>query len=105
MKKRSAYIDILKGLTMVLVVLGHCIQYGYKPEYLTSRIFFDNPIYKAIYSFHMPLFALISGYLFYFSVNKRSFVQAIQNRIMSLLVPIISFATLSFAIHYFGGVY
>lgn len=54
MKKRSAYIDIIKGLTMVLVVLGHCIQYGYKPEYLTSRIFLITRYTRRFIAFICP---------------------------------------------------
>lgn len=49
-KQRSLYWDTLKGMLIILVVLGHCgtaLGYG---------------LISAIYAFHMPLFILVSGY-------------------------------------------
>lgn len=48
--KRLKYIDIAKGIGMLLVILGHyeC----------------TNDIRRWIFAFHMPLFVFISGYLF-----------------------------------------
>lgn len=28
MKERSLYLDVVKGLAIILVVVGHCIQFG-----------------------------------------------------------------------------
>lgn len=42
-----------------------------------------------IYSFHMPLFMLISGYLFYFSANRYPFHQLIEKKIKGMLQPIL----------------
>lgn len=55
-RERIFYWDNLKGLLILLVVLGHYVEYAmpYKP--LLSRA------WTAIYSFHMPAFILISGY-------------------------------------------
>ena len=86
-KSRNLYLDISKGITIILVVFGHNIQYGsfaYKND-----IFFDNPIFIAIYSFHMPLFMLICGYLFYHSINKHSWKYNFKSRFTKLVLPII----------------
>lgn len=53
MRLRS--IDILKLFAMFLVIWGHCVQF-----FLTSH-YLDEPAYIYIYSFHMPLFIMISG--------------------------------------------
>ena len=53
--KRNSTIDSLKGVLIILVVLGHWLEYGFAHE--TNRIVFNY-----IYLFHMPLFILISGY-------------------------------------------
>lgn len=67
---RNLPIDLLKSVLVLLVVLGHCIQYVYLMEGLS---FDDNFIFKFIYSFHMPLFFFISGFLFKpnFCVRKK----------------------------------
>lgn len=54
MQNRIAYIDALRGFAILLVIVGHLIQFNY-----SSGI--ENPIFNIIYSFHMPLFFFISG--------------------------------------------
>ena len=63
--KRNESLDILKGILVLLVVWGHAIQFGFGFEYVEKYYCFDDNIYKLIYSFHMPLFMAISGYLFF----------------------------------------
>ena len=58
--ERVAWIDALKGVAMLLVIVGHLIQTNYQ-----SGI--ANPIFNIIYSFHMPLFFFISGMCLNFS--------------------------------------
>lgn len=48
-KKRLEYIDIARGIGIVLVVLGHCL----------SQL--DGGLRTFIYSFHMPLFFALAG--------------------------------------------
>ena len=90
MKERNYTIDFLKCIAIFLVIFGHCIQYGSGLAYYNSGTFFDDFLFKYIYSFHMPLFAAISGYLFYSSVQKYSLKEMIFNRFYRLLIPIIS---------------
>lgn len=54
---RIVAFDYLKGVAIFLVVWCHCIQY------IVGETF-DNTFYSIVYSFHMPLFMIISGYLF-----------------------------------------
>ena len=68
-KERILYLDVLKAICIVLVVVGHCIQYGSGNGYYLEKAYFENPMFIFIYSFHMPLFALISGYLFSYSIG------------------------------------
>ena len=98
---RDTTLDIAKGLLIILVVLGHAIQYSFGTEYTQSREFFSNIVFKTIYSFHMPLFMLISGYLFHNS-NKKDFKTLMVSKLIAIGIPMIStplllFASLSFA--------
>ena len=53
--KRLDYIDEIRGIAILLVVVGHIIQF--------NGISKNNSVFEFIYSFHMPLFFAISGYI------------------------------------------
>ena len=53
-------------------------------------MYWENPLFRFIYSFHMPLFMLISGYLFTYSYRKRGGFQVFMSRIKTLLYSIFS---------------
>lgn len=55
--KHDVRVDIVKGLCILLVVYGHLQRIGALENTLTS-------IAAGIYTFHMPVFILISGFLF-----------------------------------------
>lgn len=80
-KNRIIELDFYKGIAILLVVLGHSISRGVANHYL-------DPVMLWIYSFHMPLFFFISGYLIsYTSYKKRTLGNNIQNKVFSLLFP------------------
>ena len=91
---RNTTIDILKGIAIILVIYAHCIQFGSGSNYLKSLFYFNNQIFKFIYSFHMPLFMIISGYLFHFSIKNHSFKYNLNSRFIGLFVPIIVWQTI-----------
>lgn len=88
MSKRIEYIDIARGIGILLVVLGHN-DFGYISPF----------VYKLIYSFHMPLFFFLSGYFLKPSIP---FFDFFKKRFNSLLMPylftifLIYFASVSF---------
>ena len=84
-RDRDHRIDFLRGVAIFLVLWGHVIQYG-TPG---SLDFSDNWMYKIIYSFHMPLFTLISGYLFSYSCSHMELGRLLVRKVQSLLQPII----------------
>ena len=61
---------------------------------MLSGAFFDDILFKIIYSFHMPLFALVSGYLFWWSVNSRTPREVIIRQTITLVLPLFSLAVL-----------
>lgn len=102
MKNRDSYFDVVKGVAILLVIIGHSIQYGNGEAFFTNNLFYNNILYKVIYSFHMPLFMLISGYFFYFSNNKYNTIHLIGNKVRTILIPIISFSFLYFLLTKFS---
>ena len=75
---RLEWIDVLKCIGMLLVVVGHASQ-GNTPD--TYRYY--------IYSFHMPLFFIISGMTFYLQCQKRTFdfPGLVRNKAKGLVWP------------------
>lgn len=73
MAKRIEYIDIARGIGILLVVMGH-------NDFALVSPFF----YKVIYSFHMPLFFFLSGY---FLNPSAGFWTFLKKRFNSLLKP------------------
>lgn len=75
-KERLTWIDAAKGMGIFLVFLGHTT--------------IPNNIFWYIFSFHMPLFFFLSGYLY--RANKHaSWVEFLKSKSKKLLVPYIIF--------------
>ena len=73
---RIAWVDVLRGLGIILVVVAHA--------------YVDPAVRKPIFLFHMPLFFLISGYVFRPSPVSR----LVPRRVVGLLVPYVAFLLL-----------
>lgn len=78
--QRIQYIDIAKGIGIFLVVIGHCIN-------------ISSFLGKWIWSFHMPLFFIISGLCFNPSKNPL-FVPFLLKKSKTLLLPLVIFSIL-----------
>ena len=62
------------------------------------------------YSFHMPLFIMISGYLFYLTRIKKpmAYKKMIQDKLYRLGIPYVFFTTFAYILKYLtsgGGVF
>lgn len=82
-RNRIEWADIAKGIGIILVVMGH----SGLPKMLQWPIF----------SFHMPLFFFISGFLFN-AQEKYSFHVFLKKRFKSLIVPYVSFSVITILI-------
>lgn len=85
-KERFIDIDCVKGLTIILVVIGHIVARDYP---VGDRWFYY--VKHSIYAFHMPLFIFLSGWVFYYtypkSINFTQSIEYILKRAYRLLVP------------------
>ena len=79
-KPREYYFDAVKAIAIILTVLGHCIQW------ILGDTFGEDGLELFIYSFHMPLFMIISGYFFQ-SALRRDFKDLVSSKFFQLLIP------------------
>lgn len=94
-RKREVWVDDVKVIACILVVLGHFFQSMTKANILP-----ENDLYKwfnmTIYYFHVPLFFICSGYLYqkYSKVNDfTSWKKNVAKKALALGVPYVTFTT------------
>lgn len=68
--KRLDWIDIAKGIAIILVIVGHTV-----PN--------PSPLRHAIFSFHMPVFFILAGYTF----RPKPWRELLSGSVPRLLVP------------------
>lgn len=79
-KERLYYLDIARGVAILFIVLGHLVSQ-------------ENMMIKWIYSFHVILFFIISGYLLRVkSIENIDVKQCINTRIKTVLIPYFMFS-------------
>lgn len=76
-KERITWIDLAKGIAMILVIMGHTLNEGL-PLYL-------------IYTFHMPLFFCLSTITSHFSTDMNDYARTLKRSFVHLLLPAIVF--------------
>lgn len=82
-KERLSWLDVLKGIGIILVVMGH--------------IYSNSIIFNWLYSFHMPLFFFAAGCVY----KNRSVYIDIKRRIQTIVVPYFSFGFINLIYWYF----
>ncbi len=92
--RRNDFLDGVKAFAILSVVFGHCIQYGSGDAFFSQAAFFDHPVFKFIYSWHMPLFMLVSGALFACTAREKTLREIALSRIRTLLVPILAWSVI-----------
>lgn len=73
--KRLDWIDIAKGIAIILVIVGHTV-----PN--------PSPLRHAIFSFHMPVFFIFAGYTF----RPKPWRELLSGSVSRLLVPYVILA-------------
>lgn len=84
-KKHYMEIDVLKGIAIAMVILGHAvIRYPIN----LHEVAWTKAIYDWVETMHMPLFFMVSGFCYSYKGNYRSFV---NKKIQRILIPYVIF--------------
>ena len=75
-EKRISWLDVFKGIGIILVAIGH--------------IYSNHVVYNWLYSFHMPLFFFAAGWVY----NEKPIILDIKRRIQTIIIPYFSFGFL-----------
>ncbi len=89
---RESWIDVAKGWGILLVVLGHALR-GLQNVELLPASGWSHALDAWIYSFHMPLFFLLSGFFMEKAV-QRPWDRALKDRAKTLLWPYLLWSVL-----------
>lgn len=79
-EKRNIVFDAIKAFAIWLVVVGHSIQY------VSGLDYWNNAVFQIIYSFHMPLFFVVSGFFFVSSI-RLGIYDFFKKKSVALLLP------------------
>ena len=71
-KARIGYIDVARGIAILLMIIGHVLEKGLKRS--------------IIYSFHMPLYIITSGYFY----KDRPLKEELKKTVVGLLLPTVA---------------
>lgn len=77
--ERNITLDIAKGLCILLVVIGHYVPESAPGWYMWFVDF--------VYTFHMPLFMWISGFLYVKTLRNENYGQFIMRKLKRLMIP------------------
>lgn len=81
-QKRIEWVDIAKGVAIILVIIGHTVP-------------MDSTPFKIIFSFHVPLFFLLSGYTFKIARTKEDLSMHIIKNLKHLIIPSLFFLVIT----------
>lgn len=84
-EQRDNTVTIVKAIGIILMVWGHAMVWG-------------SPVCNVIYTFHMPLFFLMSGYCF-----KEKYIcdakQFVVRKLKGIWIPYVAFSLIFLALH------
>ncbi len=82
-RKRIDWVDVAKGIGMILVIISHTEEHFMPGTLVSLKI--------PIYTFHMPLFFFVSGFLF---SMKSGFGEFLKSKCKRILVPYFCLGTI-----------
>jgi len=76
---RLTYVDLAKAIAIILVVVGHYFPDNAPSCYIALRSW--------IYTFHMPLFMFLSGFIYISFKKEESYISFVAKKAKRLVIP------------------
>lgn len=95
--KQVEYIDVAKGIGIILVVYGHLLSSAYHAGLKIPERFFGLSD-SIVYSFHMPLFFFLSGLFVESSFQKRDPKQYLLDKFIRTAYPYLVWSVLQVSV-------
>lgn len=94
MKERVYEIDVMKGIGILLVILGHCT-----PDFPVNmeEDACSMELKSFIYTFHMPMFFFCSGFVLGL-IPSKPIGESIRSRFKRLMIPYFTFTLINFSL-------
>ena len=87
--ERDTVVDVAKGIGIITVIIGH----------LNHFFSYDDLIPTLVYSFHMPLFIILSGYIFNYR-SETTIKEYFYKRFRQIIKPYFVFAAITYIYNY-----
>lgn len=84
--ERFVWVDVVKTFAILLVVFGHVWRGLFEVQDMQIDASLFSMIDNGIYSFHMPLFFIVSGFLFFGSYQK-GWVELLKKQALYIIWP------------------
>jgi len=98
--KRSDILDYAKGIGIILVVYGHLLSSAFHKGFsIPSSFFYLSD--SIVYSFHIPLFFFIAGFLANKSFEKKGIYQFLSAKIKFIVYPYLVWSALQMGVELF----
>jgi len=86
LNKRETYLDMTKGIGIIMVVLGH--MYGALSNFDGATFNFFSPYYQYVASYHMPLFFVVSGIILSMTGEEnKPLWESIFKKFRTIMIP------------------
>ena len=84
-KKHFVWLDIAKGIAIISTIIGHCVA--------------KNKLGVFIFSFHMPLFFILSGYTIR-QIPMNEIAKSTKKDFLRLYIPVFAVSGIRLALHF-----
>lgn len=101
--KRIEWLDFGKGITIFFVMLVHIIEGIYNTEGYAQYKLISEVAMALIFTFIMPVFFALSGYLYKSPANFSSYIASLRKKAISLFIPYILFSIIYVVLQHFSS--